>query len=175
MENQIKPQFSGKSALHLLPEIIPKSLIQLTSFSGKFRWNIRYNHDIHHSILTRCFSLLNGLAVSDTGIIQAKAEIVGYVSRVETISYTESVLLGKKQAYILSKVPKPCPSNTHSNSAKNPRRYSFQVTLSTSCLTGRPSSGWNQCLHSLSVHNSTDTRSCRRSFTGLANNSYFLS
>ena len=44
--------------------------------------------------------MLNGLAVSDTGIIQAKAEIVGYVSRVETISYTESVLLGK-QAYIV--------------------------------------------------------------------------
>jgi hypothetical protein len=39
-------------------------------------------------------NLLNGLAVSDTGIIQEKAEIVAYISRVDTISYTESVLLG---------------------------------------------------------------------------------
>ena len=39
-------------------------------------------------------NLLNGLAVSDTGIIQEEAEIVTYISRVDTISYTESVLLG---------------------------------------------------------------------------------
>ena len=39
-------------------------------------------------------NLLNGLAVSDIGIIQAKAEVIGYRSRVETISYTESILLG---------------------------------------------------------------------------------
>merc|ERR1719312_200686 len=45
-------------------------------------------------IVVVLMSLLNGLAVSDTGVIQAKAEIVGYISRVETISYTESVLLG---------------------------------------------------------------------------------
>jgi len=45
-------------------------------------------------IVVVLMNLLNGLAVSDTGIIQEKAEIVSYVSRVDTISYTESVLLG---------------------------------------------------------------------------------
>ncbi|CAB4067884.1 TRPA1 [Lepeophtheirus salmonis] len=40
-------------------------------------------------IVVVLMNLLNGLAVSDTGIIQEKAETVGYVSRVETISYTE--------------------------------------------------------------------------------------
>ena len=45
-------------------------------------------------IVVVLMNLLNGLAVSDTGIIQEKAEIVSYISRVETISYTESVLLG---------------------------------------------------------------------------------
>ena len=45
-------------------------------------------------IVVVLMNLLNGLAVSDTGIIQEKAEIVTYISRVETISYTESVLLG---------------------------------------------------------------------------------
>ena len=39
-------------------------------------------------------NLLNGLAVSDISIIQAKAEVIGYRARVETISYTESILLG---------------------------------------------------------------------------------
>ena len=46
-------------------------------------------------IVVVLMSLLNALAVSDTTVIQAKAEIVGYISRVETISYTESVLLGE--------------------------------------------------------------------------------
>ena len=45
-------------------------------------------------IVVVLMNLLNGLAVSDTGIIQEKAEIVTYISRVDTISYTESVLLG---------------------------------------------------------------------------------
>ena len=45
-------------------------------------------------IVVVLMNLLNGLAVSDIGIIQAKAEIIGYRSRVETISYTESILLG---------------------------------------------------------------------------------
>ena len=45
-------------------------------------------------IVVVLMNLLNGLAVSDTGEIQNKAEIVSYISRVETISYTESVLLG---------------------------------------------------------------------------------
>ncbi len=45
-------------------------------------------------IVVVLMNLLNGLAVSDTGIIQEKAEIVSYMSRVDTISYTESILLG---------------------------------------------------------------------------------
>ena len=45
-------------------------------------------------ILVVLMNLLNGLAVSDTGIIRDKAEIVSFISRVETISYTESLLLG---------------------------------------------------------------------------------
>ena len=45
-------------------------------------------------IVVVLMNLLNGLAVSDIGIIQAKAEVIGYRSRVETISYTESILLG---------------------------------------------------------------------------------
>eukprot|EP00095_Tigriopus_kingsejongensis_P004014 snap_masked-scaffold5_size1054832-processed-gene-0.1 protein:Tk04014 transcript:snap_masked-scaffold5_size1054832-processed-gene-0.1-mRNA-1 annotation:"transient receptor potential cation channel protein painless" len=45
-------------------------------------------------IVVVLMNLLNGLAVSDTGLIQEKAEIVSYISRVETISYTESILLG---------------------------------------------------------------------------------
>merc|ERR1712012_183159 len=45
-------------------------------------------------IVVVLMNLLNGLAVSDTGIIQEEAEIVTYISRVDTISYTESVLLG---------------------------------------------------------------------------------
>ena len=45
-------------------------------------------------IVVVLMNLLNGLAVSDTGIIQEKAEIFTYISRVDTISYTESVLLG---------------------------------------------------------------------------------
>ena len=39
-------------------------------------------------------NLLNGLAVSDITEIQKHAEIVSYVSRVELISYIESMLLG---------------------------------------------------------------------------------
>lgn len=45
-------------------------------------------------IVVVLMNLLNGLAVSDTGVIQEEAEIVSYISQVETISYTESVLLG---------------------------------------------------------------------------------
>ena len=39
-------------------------------------------------------NLLNGLAVSDTGLIRQQAEVVGAISRVETISYIESLMLG---------------------------------------------------------------------------------
>ncbi len=45
-------------------------------------------------IVVVLMNLLNGLAVSDTGIIREKAEIVSAISRVETISYIESLLLG---------------------------------------------------------------------------------
>ncbi len=45
-------------------------------------------------IVVVLMNLLNGLAVSDTGVIKEKAEIVSYISRVDTISYTESILLG---------------------------------------------------------------------------------
>ena len=50
-------------------------------------------------------NLLNGLAVSDTGVIQEQAEIYSYLSRVETISYLESVLLGDPFDF-LSNVPR---------------------------------------------------------------------
>ena len=49
-------------------------------------------------------NLLNGLAVSDTNDIKEKAEIYSYISRVETISYMESVLLGDPFDF-LSNVP----------------------------------------------------------------------
>ena len=39
-------------------------------------------------------NLLNGLAISDISAIQLEAEIVSCVSRVELISYIESILLG---------------------------------------------------------------------------------
>merc|ERR1719474_1346084 len=45
-------------------------------------------------IVVVLMNLLNGLAVSDTNDIKEKAEIYSYISRVETISYMESVLLG---------------------------------------------------------------------------------
>lgn len=45
-------------------------------------------------IVVVLMNLLNGLAVSDTGLIREEAEIVTYISRVETISCTEAVLLG---------------------------------------------------------------------------------
>ena len=50
-------------------------------------------------------NLLNGLAVSDTGMIREKAEVVSAVSRVETISYIESLLLGDPFDF-LSNVPR---------------------------------------------------------------------
>jgi transient receptor potential cation channel subfamily A protein 1 len=45
-------------------------------------------------IIVVLMNLLNGLAVSDTGLIREKAEIVSHIARVDTISYTESILLG---------------------------------------------------------------------------------
>ena len=45
-------------------------------------------------IIVVLMNLLNGLAVSDTGVCRAEAEIYTYKSQVELIAYTESVLLG---------------------------------------------------------------------------------
>ena len=45
-------------------------------------------------IIVVLMNLLNGLAVSDTGLIREQAEIVSHMARVDTISYTESILLG---------------------------------------------------------------------------------
>ena len=62
-------------------------------------------------IVVVLMNLLNGLAVSDTGVIRKEAEIVSYVSRVGTISYTEAVLLGDPFNFLsnwpvwLAKVP----------------------------------------------------------------------
>merc|ERR1719410_380250 len=55
-------------------------------------------------IVVVLMNLLNGLAVNDTSDIKQKAEIYSYISRVETISYMESVLLGDPFNF-LSNVP----------------------------------------------------------------------
>ena len=55
-------------------------------------------------ILMVLMNLLNGLAVSDTGLIRDEAEVVGWTSRVEHITYTESILLGDP-FYFLSNWP----------------------------------------------------------------------
>merc|ERR1712156_805599 len=55
-------------------------------------------------IVVVLMNLLNGLAVSDTGIIRDKAEIFSYRSQVETISTFESMLLGDPFDF-LSNVP----------------------------------------------------------------------
>ena len=55
-------------------------------------------------IVVVLMNLLNGLAVSDTGLIREEAEVVGWSSRVELITYTESMLLGDP-FYFLSNWP----------------------------------------------------------------------
>ena len=55
-------------------------------------------------IVVVLMNLLNGLAVSDTGLIREKAEIFSYRSQVETISTLESMLLGDPFDF-LSNVP----------------------------------------------------------------------
>lgn len=45
-------------------------------------------------IVVVMMNLLNGLAVSDTGVIRQEAEINSYICQVEVISYIESMLLG---------------------------------------------------------------------------------
>jgi len=56
-------------------------------------------------IVVVLMNLLNGLAVNDTRDIKQKAEIFSYISRVETISYMESILLGDPFDF-LSNMPK---------------------------------------------------------------------
>ena len=56
-------------------------------------------------IVVILMNLLNGLAVSDTGDIMRQAEIVSHVSRVEIISYTESLLLGDPFDFLSSWPP----------------------------------------------------------------------
>eukprot|EP00096_Caligus_rogercresseyi_P004529 TRINITY_DN18838_c0_g1_i1.p1 TRINITY_DN18838_c0_g1~~TRINITY_DN18838_c0_g1_i1.p1 ORF type:complete len:1006 (+),score=258.20 TRINITY_DN18838_c0_g1_i1:102-3119(+) len=55
-------------------------------------------------IVVVLMNLLNGLAVSDTGLIREEAEVLGWLSRVELITYTESMLLGDP-FYFLSNWP----------------------------------------------------------------------
>ncbi|TRY66637.1 hypothetical protein TCAL_16461, partial [Tigriopus californicus] len=55
-------------------------------------------------IVVVLMNLLNGLAVSDTGLIREEAEVVGWTSRVESITYVESMLLGDP-FYFLSNWP----------------------------------------------------------------------
>ena len=62
-------------------------------------------------------NLLNGMAVSDTQAIQSKAETIGYVSRVELISYMESMLLGDPFNFLADWPPfallrRHCPSSS---------------------------------------------------------------
>ena len=45
-------------------------------------------------IVVVLMNLLNGLAVSDTGVIRAEAEVYAYKTQVEIISYLESTILG---------------------------------------------------------------------------------
>merc|ERR1712004_428006 len=44
-------------------------------------------------IVVVLMNLLNGLAVSDTGVIRAEAEVYAYKTQVEIISYLESTIL----------------------------------------------------------------------------------
>ena len=46
------------------------------------------------AVMLVLMNLLNGLAVSDIAMIQTEAEILSYVSRVESIAFIESMLLG---------------------------------------------------------------------------------
>merc|ERR1719322_1584249 len=95
------------------------SLVKTTTmFVGELEFSdIPIDLDSHLAPLAYCFflsfvflivvvlmNLLNGLAVSDTGIIREKAEIFSYRSQVETISTFESMLLGDPFDF-LSNVP----------------------------------------------------------------------
>lgn len=93
-------------------------------------------------IVVVLMNLLNGLAVSDTGVIQEEAEIVSYISRVETISYAESILLGDPFDFLSQWAPiswvEKCPSGTliHSLYSSCPalKRLSHKITGATGIL-----------------------------------------
>eukprot|EP00095_Tigriopus_kingsejongensis_P000143 maker-scaffold188_size271682-snap-gene-1.26 protein:Tk00143 transcript:maker-scaffold188_size271682-snap-gene-1.26-mRNA-1 annotation:"transient receptor potential cation channel protein painless" len=93
-------------------------------------------------IVVVLMNLLNGLAVSDTGLIQEEAEIVSYISRVETISYAESILLGDPFDFLSQWAPvswaRMCPSGTllyHLyNSCPALKRLSHKITGATGIL-----------------------------------------
>merc|ERR1719391_982503 len=53
-------------------------------------------------IVVVLMNLLNGLAVSDTGVIQDRSEVVAFLSQLETISYAESLLLGDPFDFLAS-------------------------------------------------------------------------
>ena len=95
------------------------SLVKTSAmFVGELEFSdLPINQSTYHGMLAYVFflafiflvsvvlmNLLNGLAVSDTSDIRQKAEIYSYISRVETISYMESVLLGDPFNF-LSNVP----------------------------------------------------------------------
>merc|ERR1711971_928000 len=79
-----------------------------TMFTGELEFGeIPVNRESHLAPLSYVFfllfvllvvvilmNLLTGLAVGDIGEIRQKAEIYAYMSQVETISYTESMMLG---------------------------------------------------------------------------------
>ena len=93
-------------------------------------------------IVVILMNLLNGLAVSDTGIIMEKAEIVSFTTRVETISYMESVLLGDPFQFLarwpavrlLSRVPSLALCHQVYTSCPAARRAGHCITGATGIL-----------------------------------------
>ena len=93
-------------------------------------------------IVVVLMNLLNGLAVSDTGIIMEKAEIVSFTTRVETISYMESVLLGDPFQFLsrwpavrfLSRVPSLALCHQVYTSCPSARRAGHCITGATGIL-----------------------------------------
>ena len=55
-------------------------------------------------IVVVMMNLLNGLAVSDTGVIRHEAEIYAYKCQVEIISYLEAMMLGGQSYKSISSI-----------------------------------------------------------------------
>ena len=90
-------------------------------------------------IVVILMNLLNGLAVSDTGIIMEQAEIVSQTTRVETISYMESVLLGDPFQFLsrwppVSGLPSLALCHQVSSSCPSARRAGHCITGATGIL-----------------------------------------